>query len=268
MAILARIINKVAFLLSCLRPRSRGTSTAPLLDENEYDTTSIEEAVHTCTCDSLLVQSVTEPTPPVTPVPTPSASVSSVNSPPEQPTSVPPEPLPDPNPTRPSCERQRRTVPLWMKPKGKEAEDITELRSKDSGIGLSSSLRLATSMGRYSHRPNSNLSASGMSFVFNSTATATVQLERLVLLSNQRILGIVTVANLAFHKEVYVRWTSNGWLTFTDTPCKYQSSNIPSQRDTFGFQLSTTGPVELCVCYTVLGQSYYDNNNGLNYPLL
>ncbi len=268
MAILARIINKVAFLLSCLRPRSRGTSTAraPLLDENEYDTTSIEEAVHTC--DSQLVQSVTEPT---HPVPTPSASVSLVTSdypPPEQATSVPPEPLPDTNPTRPSCERQRRTVPLRMKSKGKEAEDIMELRLEDSGVGLSSSLRLATSMGRYSRCLNSNLSASGMSFVFNSTATATVQLERLVFLSNQRILGIVTVGNLAFHKEVYVRWTSNGWQTFTDTPCKYQSSDIPSQRDIFGFQLSTTGPVELCVCYTVLGQSYYDNNNGQNYTLL
>ncbi len=55
--------------------------------------------------------------------------------------------------------------------------------------------------------------------------------------------------------------------TFIDTLCKYQSSDVPSQRDTFGFQLSTTGPVELCVCYTVLGQSYYDNNNGLNYTL-
>ncbi len=59
-----------------------------------------------------------------------------------QATSVSPEPLPDTNPTRPSCERQRRTVPLRMKSKGKEAEDIMELRLEDSGIGLSRSLRL------------------------------------------------------------------------------------------------------------------------------
>ncbi len=157
----------------------------------------------------------------------------------------------------------------WMRSKESakelEAERIMLTQRKDSGVGSlkpeSTFVSAGFSTSRYCD------SMSGMSFIFNQASTATVQLERLVLLSNH-ILGFVTVTNLGSHKEVYVHWTSDGWQTFTDTPCKYLSSNVPSQRDTFGFQLSITSRVELCICYTVQAQTFCDNNSGENYSLL
>ncbi len=87
-----------------------------------------------------------------------------------------------------------------------------------------------------------------------------------MLLSN-RILGRVTMANLAFEKAVYVRWTSDDWSTFTNTPCEFQSSDVPAQRDCFTFEIAIAGAVELCVSYAVRGHTYWDNNSAQNYSL-
>ena len=99
---------------------------------------------------------------------------------------------------------------------------------------------------------------------FNEHCTATVQLETLTLTS-RCITGCVTVANIAYEKYVYVRWTVNGWKSYSDTSCTYESSDESSQRDIFTFELPVLPPIELCICYTVQGQTFYDNNNTFNY---
>ncbi len=95
-----------------------------------------------------------------------------------------------------------------------------------------------------------------------------VQLEKVVFDPNG-LRGTVTVANLAYCKEVSVRWTSDNWNTFCDTECTYQLSDVHSNRDTFTFVLPSSksghGSLAMCVCYQVCGNTFYDNNHEENY---
>ncbi len=95
-----------------------------------------------------------------------------------------------------------------------------------------------------------------------------VQLERTVRICSDHLLGTVSVANIAYHKEAYVRWTRNHWESYTDSPASYQSSNAHNNRDTFAFQLPIAdAQIECCIIYNVAGETYYDNNHGQNYIL-
>ncbi len=93
-----------------------------------------------------------------------------------------------------------------------------------------------------------------------------VQLERIAF-HNGTILGSVSVANLAYEKRVYVRWSLNG-VWYNDTMCKYESSNFCTMRDYFSFDLPATDPVQFHLKYTVAGQTYCDNNHGEDYVIL
>ncbi len=245
MGFFAKTIGRFAFLLSCLRlSRSRGTSTTPPTQDEEAETVpTVEVAPLSESSEEVCMEQ-------------PSAeSVSLMPS--TRPTHASPPPEPRPCGSDPTLARGsgRRQVPFWMRPKSKEAEDLP--RHRDSAIG-SVSRKFSSCCGR----------ANGMSFSFsqNSSGIGTVQLESLVLLSN-RILGRVTVANLALEKAVHVRWTSDDWSTFTDTPCEFQSSDVPAQRDCFTFEITIAGAVELCVSYAVHGHTYWDNNSSQNYSL-
>ncbi len=73
---------------------------------------------------------------------------------------------------------------------------------------------------------------------------AAVQLERVVHNCSDHLLGTVTVANLMYHKEVYVRWTRDNWESSTD------SSNVHNNRDTFVFQLPVAAAqIKCCIIY-------------------
>lgn len=93
-----------------------------------------------------------------------------------------------------------------------------------------------------------------------------VKLERIAL-HDGTILGSVSVANLAYEKRVYVRWTLDG-MWYSDTMCKYVSSDFTAMRDYFSFDLPATGTVELHLKYMVAGQTHYDTNHGENYVIL
>lgn len=145
----------------------------------------------------------------------------------------------------------------------KHVNEEVEAKERDSSIEHEES-QVDTNPAPGFKRHNSK---SGMSFKFKHNSSATVQLERIVLLDNH-IIGYVTVENLDYHKEVFVRWTSDGWRNLTNTACKYHSSNAFGRRDTFAFRISVAGPIELCVFYVVRGHTYCDNNNGKNYSTL
>lgn len=104
-----------------------------------------------------------------------------------------------------------------------------------------------------------------------------VSLENVIVKEGEDcIVGTVKVANLAFHKEVLVRWTSDQWNTHEDVFCKYITSGAGagaaySLFDTFSFKLNLpprVRKVEFCVCFRCEEKEYWDNNDGRNYIIL
>ena len=104
--------------------------------------------------------------------------------------------------------------------------------------------------------------------------TNNVSLENVIVKeSEQVVVGTVKVRNLAFHKEVIVRTTSDDWETHEDAFCTYVPNSPPAHGvtvlyDTFSFRLTLpprSKKLQFCVCYRCSGVEYWDNNNGKNY---
>lgn len=103
-----------------------------------------------------------------------------------------------------------------------------------------------------------------------------VCLER-VLCFEVGIIGIVQVLNLAFEKDVYVRYSFTAWKSFSETQAFWVSHKQPGDTtswDTFHFHLPVPpfllqpgALLEFAVCYRVLGTEFWDNNEGQNYRL-
>ncbi|NXX82203.1 PPR3D phosphatase, partial [Urocolius indicus] len=104
-----------------------------------------------------------------------------------------------------------------------------------------------------------------------------VCLER-VTSSDLGIRGTIQVRNIAFEKQVSVRYTFNQWKTLHEV-CAHWHSSIPEKNrqdevDVFTFFLPVP-PFLLQLCsivqfaarYQVNGQEYWDNNRGKNYSL-
>ena len=85
------------------------------------------------------------------------------------------------------------------------------------------------------------------------------------------IHGKVRVTNMAYDKEVVVRWTRNNWRTFRESSCSYCPGLYNGgQTDRFSFLLPTTvedNEIEFVIRYKIDGQEYWDNNAGLNYVI-
>ncbi|KAH7978320.1 hypothetical protein HPB49_005190 [Dermacentor silvarum] len=81
--------------------------------------------------------------------------------------------------------------------------------------------------------------------------------------------GTVSVANLTYHKHVFVRYTANGWQSHVDWPASYVPGSLADGVDQFEFALSVAdAPLrcELAVCFeTEDGRRFWDNNGGANY---
>ena len=80
--------------------------------------------------------------------------------------------------------------------------------------------------------------------------------------------GSVVLKNLAYSKNVIVRYTTNNWATYTDVSLSYSASHS-GNLETWNFSASipSGATVKYCYCYTVNGVSYWDNNFGRNYTL-
>lgn len=105
-----------------------------------------------------------------------------------------------------------------------------------------------------------------------------VSLENVIVKEgDDYILGTVKVSNIAFHKEVFVRWTSDSWTTHEDVFCKFVNTNSSCSSaayvlfDTFSFKLNLPPKckrIEFCVCFRCESQEFWDNNNGQNYVIV
>lgn len=97
-----------------------------------------------------------------------------------------------------------------------------------------------------------------------------VCLESAYIPQSRQITGIVRVMNIAYDKDVTVRWTNNKWTTFTDTQCTYcqHTGSSDTTTDRFTFTLPATSnrqDIEFAVRYKVLNNEYWDSNDGHNY---
>jgi hypothetical protein len=106
-----------------------------------------------------------------------------------------------------------------------------------------------------------------------------VRLERLFLSSDKNTLvGVVAVANLAFHKNVAARFTFDHWKTISEVIAEYSDDvrrkqiNDGYDRFCFSIKLDEQANLEkktmfLCIRYDVNGQEFWDNNRAMNYQV-
>lgn len=111
----------------------------------------------------------------------------------------------------------------------------------------------------------------------SSRIRSPVRLERLSLSpDNANLVGVVAVANLAFHKQVAARFTFDYWKTVSEVTAEYshdaQRSHANDGCDRFSFSIKLADHANLesktmliCIRYTVSGKEYWDNNNSVNY---
>ncbi|GMS85569.1 hypothetical protein PENTCL1PPCAC_7744, partial [Pristionchus entomophagus] len=82
--------------------------------------------------------------------------------------------------------------------------------------------------------------------------------------------GEIYVRNLAYEKKVVIRYTVDGWSTYSEIEAAF-SRNVEEDIDAFDFSL--TFPIEdvsgceLCVSYSVNDSVFWDNNEDTNYRL-
>ncbi|OXB78442.1 UNVERIFIED_CONTAM: hypothetical protein H355_007472 [Colinus virginianus] len=104
-----------------------------------------------------------------------------------------------------------------------------------------------------------------------------VCLER-VTSSDLGVSGTIQVCNIAFEKQVSVRYTFNQWKSLHEVCARWHSSipqkNEQDQVDVFtfflpvpSFLLQLCSVVQFAARYQVNGQEYWDNNKGKNYSL-
>ncbi|OKL55391.1 hypothetical protein UA08_09342 [Talaromyces atroroseus] len=106
-----------------------------------------------------------------------------------------------------------------------------------------------------------------------------VRLERMFLSADQKnLVGVVSVANLAFQKKVVARFTVDYWKTISEVTAEYNHDIRRKQAhdgyDRFDFNVQLSDITDLdkktlfvCIRYSVDGQEYWDNNDSMNYQV-
>lgn len=108
-------------------------------------------------------------------------------------------------------------------------------------------------------------------FAGNAIGSAPVISERMMY--QYPYMGYTVKAllqNYAYHKNVFVRYTTDGWNTYSDYSMFYSNSNgngtetwtatLPIGREDFGSK-----DFHYAICYQVNGQEYWANNFGEDY---
>ncbi|XGW27955.1 hypothetical protein V3C99_008057, partial [Haemonchus contortus] len=85
------------------------------------------------------------------------------------------------------------------------------------------------------------------------------------------INGQINVANIAFSKEVAIRYTTTNWATHDEVAATYGHTVFGIDNvDAFVFSMILPadvkeGQCQFCVRFSVNGQDFWDNNSGKNY---
>lgn len=99
-----------------------------------------------------------------------------------------------------------------------------------------------------------------------------VSLER-ALVTDVAVLtvsGSIRVRNIAYEKEVHVRYTKDSWTTFSDLQASYIMNSCDEFSDRFSFvlyghTLKIGGRLEFAIRLDCCGLQFWDNNFGKNY---
>lgn len=106
-----------------------------------------------------------------------------------------------------------------------------------------------------------------------------VRVEKIFVSGDNRSLtGYVAVQNLAYHKQVAVRFTMDYWKTTSevlaefDHECRGKMTGDGTDRFSFNIQFADQAHVEnkvmfFCVRYNTNGQEFWDNNNHVNFQV-
>ena len=99
-----------------------------------------------------------------------------------------------------------------------------------------------------------------------------VQLEN-VTVRLPTVFLTVRVANIAPVKAVTVRYSTDGWQSFTDAAASYLPGVCDGGQERFVLGLSLPNyrlmdRVEFCIRYAVAGQEFWDSRDGKNYALV
>ncbi|KAI5291179.1 hypothetical protein KEM54_006004 [Ascosphaera aggregata] len=110
-----------------------------------------------------------------------------------------------------------------------------------------------------------------------------VRLDRIFLTpDNKTLVGVVSVANLAYHKSVVARFTFDYWKTTSEVVAEYNPDVRRKKKQTcngveydrFDFSISLADQANLqsrqlfvCIRYCVGGEEHWDNNNRMNYNI-
>ena len=101
----------------------------------------------------------------------------------------------------------------------------------------------------------------------------TVTLENVVK-TQRGIIGMVAVKNMAYDKDIFVRYTFDSWQTTLETQGAFYRQDQDNQADFFVFVLTNKAAcyesnwnLEFAVSYRVAGQEFWDNNKGKNYEV-
>ncbi|KAG0332503.1 hypothetical protein BG004_001249 [Podila humilis] len=107
------------------------------------------------------------------------------------------------------------------------------------------------------------------------TGALPLRVESVALSQDQTELkGKVLIQNIAFHKHVSVRFTTDFWQTQSEVNAEFQESIPGSSLDRFAFVIPLNmdkTKVEQSFCfavrYQVIGREFWDSNNGMNYQV-
>ncbi|CAO3588915.1 unnamed protein product [Absidia cylindrospora] len=116
--------------------------------------------------------------------------------------------------------------------------------------------------------------------MYKSLATSTIKMEQVMLAQDNGYVlkGRCRVVNLAYEKQVVVRYSFDQWQTCQEHIAVYREPIIASTASTpwdrFTFEITvphhdetTTLACSMALKYQVNGQTWWDNNDGMNYPL-
>ena len=97
--------------------------------------------------------------------------------------------------------------------------------------------------------------------------TAPIKATRTISYGNTYNIS-ATLKNLAYNKDVVVRYTENNWKTYKDAKLSYTSTNNDGT-EVWDARLTVNGSdlknFKYCLSYTANGKTYWDNNFGENY---
>ncbi len=107
----------------------------------------------------------------------------------------------------------------------------------------------------------------GKNYKDEALGAAAIKAARTISYGNTYNIS-ATLKNLAYNKDVKVRYTENNWKSYKDANLSYTSTNKDGT-EVWDAQLTVNGSnlknFEYCLSYTANGKTYWDNNFGENY---